>query len=73
MRDFAIALVNNPRKSAVGGYGLKEGDMNLGAQITAILGIQSYDEKVRSINFTRHAETGVSTLKLQLLRYSSGY
>ena len=72
MRDLAIALVNNPRKSVVGGYGLKEGDTNLGTQITAILGIRSYDEKINSIDFTRHTETGVSTLKLRLLRCSSG-
>ena len=76
MKEHAIALVTNPKKSSLSGFALNDQDMTskqLRARITAILGIQSYDESVTSIDFTRDAETRVSTLKLQLWRCSSGY
>ncbi|KIM67429.1 hypothetical protein SCLCIDRAFT_20945 [Scleroderma citrinum Foug A] len=60
MKDHAITLVANPKKSSLGGFALNDQDTTseqLRARITAILGIQTYDESVTSIDFTRDVET----------------
>ncbi|KAL4079702.1 hypothetical protein J3A83DRAFT_4185666 [Scleroderma citrinum] len=60
MKEHAIGLVDDPKKSSLGGLALKDKatmPKELRAHITAILGIQSYNEEVESINFTRHEKT----------------
>ena len=63
MKEHAIALVASSKKSSLGGFALSDQDMmpeQLKAHITAILGIQSYDESIPSIDFTRDTENRVS-------------
>ncbi|KAL4072423.1 hypothetical protein V8B97DRAFT_1917202 [Scleroderma yunnanense] len=60
MKEHAIGLVDDSKKSSLGGLALKDKatmPKELRAHITAILGIQSYNEEVESINFTRHEKT----------------
>ena len=58
-----IALIASSKKSSLGGFALSDQDMmpeQLKAHITAILGIQSYNESIPLIDFTRDAENRVS-------------
>ncbi|KAL4067265.1 hypothetical protein V8B97DRAFT_2025109 [Scleroderma yunnanense] len=55
MKEHAIAPIDDPKKSSLGGLALKDKAImpkELRAHIMAILGIQSYDEEVKSIDFT---------------------
>jgi len=74
MKRQAIGLVNEPKKVILGGYSLRSFNTKemLAMNIVAILGIDSYKDKVVSINFTRHEETKVSHTKSRhlLLLYS---
>ncbi|KAL4065287.1 hypothetical protein J3A83DRAFT_4190673 [Scleroderma citrinum] len=60
MKEHAIGLVDDPKKSSFGGLALKDKATmpeELRAHITAILGIQSYNKEVESVDFTRHEKT----------------
>ncbi|KAL4062240.1 hypothetical protein V8B97DRAFT_2026897 [Scleroderma yunnanense] len=60
MKEHAIGLVDDPKKSSFGGLALKDKATmpeELRAHITAILGIQSYNKEVESVDFTRHKKT----------------
>ena len=63
MKEHTIALVTSSKKLSLGGFALSDQDTmpkQLKAHITAILGIQSYDESIPSIDFTRDMENRVS-------------
>ncbi|KAL4078489.1 hypothetical protein V8B97DRAFT_2021532 [Scleroderma yunnanense] len=64
MKEHAIGLVDDPKKDKA------TTPKELRAHITAILEIQSYNEEVKPIKFTRHKKTRMSSLKLQLLQHS---
>ena len=62
MKDGAAQFVEEAKKVAIGGYGLKEctTDAETEARIVTILGIAAADQPIGSIAFTRHEATGVS-------------
>lgn len=65
MKRQAISLISEPKKVVLGSYSLKSFNTKetLAMNIVTILGIDSYKDKVLSINFTRHKETKVSHIK----------
>ncbi|KAL4065076.1 hypothetical protein J3A83DRAFT_4190516 [Scleroderma citrinum] len=70
MKEHAIAPIDDPKKSSLGGLALKDKAImpkELRAHIMAILGIQSYDEEVKSIDFTGCKKRRQSQLDLYLL------
>ncbi|KAL4070462.1 hypothetical protein J3A83DRAFT_4188501 [Scleroderma citrinum] len=70
MKEHAIAPIDDPKKSSLGGLALKDKAImpkELRAHIMAILGIQSYDEEVKSIDFTGCKKRRQSQSDLYLL------
>ena len=66
MTRQAISLVSELSKEDLGSYMLKkfEATETLGDEIAKIFGLQSYKDKIVSIDFTRHEKTEVSDIKV---------
>ena len=70
MKNLAIGLVSHQKKLKCGGLGMDANNLDLEKHVCELLGISSITAPVTSFAFTRHDNTGVSSVQFPPLQHS---